>query len=40
MPAAGDGHPGIRAAKSGDDLDWVLVLDDATKGFPAPGQGM
>ncbi len=24
----------------GDDLDWVLVLDDATKGFPAPGQGL
>lgn len=21
----------------GDDLDWVLVLDDATKDFPAPG---
>jgi hypothetical protein len=22
----------------GEQLDWVLVLDDATQGYPAPGR--
>jgi hypothetical protein len=21
----------------GENLDWILILDDATKGYPAPG---
>ena len=25
---------------SGPDNDWVLVLDDASKNFPAPGKGV
>ena len=23
----------------GENMDWVLVLDDAARGFPAPGKG-
>ena len=26
------------AAGQGEMLDWVLVLDDAAKNYPAPGQ--
>ena len=34
-------NSGTRAftpSSNGDNNDWVLVLDDASKGFPAPGQ--
>ena len=33
------GEPAFTPPNPGDDLDWVLVLDDATQGFPPPGQG-
>lgn len=33
------GTPRFTPPTPGELTDWVLVLDDATKGYPAPGQG-
>jgi hypothetical protein len=29
----------VTPPNKGEDIDWVLVVDDATRGFPAPGSG-
>lgn len=35
FPSLGDRE--FTAPDPGEDLDWILVLDDASKGYPAPG---
>jgi hypothetical protein len=35
---ANDGEREFVPPDKGELLDWVLVLDDAAKGFPPPGQ--
>ncbi len=36
---ANTGEREFNPPDAGENLDWVLVLDDATKNFPAPGSG-
>jgi hypothetical protein len=31
------GERGFSPPDAGEQLDWVLVLDDAAKGYPTPG---
>jgi hypothetical protein len=29
----------VTPPNKGEDVDWVLVVDDATRDFPTPGSG-